>query len=272
MTNETEQEIEVEQVQEAPETVEVDAPEEKAATETPEAEEAKGFDPKKRVEFSTPEQQAKFNNLYKQVKMSDARNAFQSQVIEKLYERLEALEKTQIQSGAKDAETVLQQRIKSARELGDEDAEAKAINDLVQFKVDSAIKGTQPKPKPVNTVEQLDPDEQYVYGLAIEKDNTGNLLRPWLQDTHPQHQEVLRLAKQYADEYGDDPVVVMQKLDEHMSPKKPQPTKTNTRAPDPLRTNLTVAPNKAKIKVSSKEAEIAKKLGVPLSEYVKYRV
>ena len=110
------------------------------------------FDPKSRVDFN-PEQQRKFNDLYKQVKMSDARNKMLADMNQKALDKIDELEKRFSQTDHAEAERILTSRLKEARESGDEDKADKIFQELIDFKVDSRLNKKQPeKPKPVDAM------------------------------------------------------------------------------------------------------------------------
>ena len=127
------------------------------------------------VEFS-PEQQEKFNDLYKQVKMSDARNQLKDQMLEKAMAKIDELEKRFSQTDQAEAEKVLKSRLQEARDEGDVDKEIAIFQELAELK-----KGAQEKPKeqPKSNLPD-DPETRYVVALAQETDDNGALIRPWL--------------------------------------------------------------------------------------------
>jgi len=223
------------------------------------------IDPKKKwVEFS-PEQQEKFNDLYKQVKMSDSRNQLKDQMLEKAMAKIEELEKRFQNTDQAEAEKILKSRLQEARDEGDIDKEVQIFNELADLK-----KGPQkPKEKEVKADLPDDPETRYVVALAQETDDSGAPLRPWLSEKHPRYKSMLTQATIVAAELEAsgkeaDITSVMKLLDERMN-KKP-----NTRSPDPMGGNLTTNRNNNNIKpkLSQQEKAIAAKLGMSEADYL----
>lgn len=221
---------------------------------------------KKWVEFS-PEQQEKFNDLYKQVKMSDARNQMKDQMLEKAMAKIEELEKRFSQTDQAEAEKILKTRLQEARDEGDMDKEFKILDEIMDFR---RSQKEQPKTKEQPKVEiPDDPETRYVVGLAQETDERGQPLRPWLVETHPRYKTMLTQATIIANEMeleGKEFSLpqLMKTLDERMN-KKP-----NTRSPDPMGANLTSNKNANNIKpkLSNAEKAIAAKLGMSEADYL----
>jgi hypothetical protein len=257
---------------EEPEIEAVDAPAEAIETESSEPQQAEEFDPKERVDITDPKVQRKFNDVYKQMKMSDARNKMLADMNQKALDKIAELESRFSQTDHAEAERILTSRLKEARDSGDEDRADKILQEIIDFRVDSKIKGSQPK-QPVKS-EIIDPDVQTVVAFAQETDTRGNLLRPWISENHPQHQNAMKMAGAIAvsvnAEFGyTDIGEVMRRMDDAMKPKAaPQ---GNSRAPDPMRGNLTNKPAQGKIKLSSQELAAAEKLGVKPEDYLKWK-
>lgn len=273
-TNEPEVEAEVAQ----PETQETEQAE---VSEQPEAQDSaqqeQEFDPRQRVEFSTPEQQKKFNDLYKQVKMSDARGKMKDAMIEKALAEIDELKSRFAQTDQAEAERILTQRLKEAREAGDEEKADKIFQEIVDFKVDSKLKTVvQPKISEINPGDEA--NIKTVVQLARETDENGVPLRPWIADNHPQHANAMKLAQATAltvnAELGYvDVAEVFRRMDDAMKPKAaaPKAPAGNSRAPDPMRGNLTNRPTQGKIKLSPQEMAAAQKLGVKPEDYLKWK-
>lgn len=271
-----EPEVEVEAAQ-----PEAQAVEQAEVSEQPEiqdvAQEEKEFDPKERVTFSTPEQQKKFNDIYKQMKMSDARNQMLKDMLDKAMGKLDEVEKRFSQTDQAEAERILTSRLKEAREQGDEEKADKILQEIVDFKVDSKLKtAIQPKQPTVNPAD--DPDVQTVVQFATETDERGAPLRPWISQNHPKHNEAMKLAGALAlqvnAELGyTDVGEVMRRMDDAMKPKAAAAKAPvgNSRAPDPMRGNLTNRPAQGKIKLSPQEMAAAQKLGVKPEDYLKWK-
>lgn len=228
------------------------------------------YDPKARVSFDTPEQQRKFNDVYKQMKMSDARNKMQTDMLAKAMEKISELESRFSQTDHAEAERILTARLKEAREVGDEDKADRILQEIIDFRVESKLR---PKEKPQKVIDPMsDPNVVTVVQYAEEKDSNGNLIRPWLNANHPDHRKAMSIAASVAmqshSELGyDDLEDMLRRMDDAMKPKaKPA---GNNRAPDPYRSNLTNNPAQGKMKLSPQELAAAQKLGVSPDNYLK---
>lgn len=222
-----------------------------------------------------PEAQKKFNDMYKQTKMSDQRNKFLLEANQKALALIEKLEKRFSQTDEAEAEKVLLNRIVEARDNGDTQAELRLIAELTDFKAEAKLRGIkQPKPEPIN-VGLPEDDVRTIADAVWEQDETGNYTRPWLHENHPKYGDALKhatiISAQVQQELGVlDTQEVLARLDNVM--KKPtQPPKGNSRAPDPMGGNLTTRNPRGTLKLSSAEAEIARKLGIDTKVYAQTR-
>jgi hypothetical protein len=266
-------EPEIEVVQEAVEPEVVEIPSDDPVEESP-AE--KAFDPKKdRVDFDKPEQQEKFDYVYKQLKMSDNRNAMLTDFLQKQQEQLDKLNSRFVENDTQEAEKVLTEKIRLARENDDHEAYDKAFQELVDFKATKIID------KKVNEYAAKESQTElaqakYVASLMEEKDDTGQYKRPWLQEGHPEFDNSLSQLAVIAYKYQKDPDVLqksLKELDQIMGSKKTtqEPPKQN-RAPNPMQgSNLTNYKPKDKVTMTRAEIEIAKKLGVDPKRYAAQR-
>lgn len=207
------------------------------------------------------------------MKMSDARNRMLADMNNKALEKINELESRFQQTDHAEAERILTSRLKEARDAGDENKADSILKEIIKFNVDKELKEKVEKPKPVTTID--DPDVQAVVSFAQETDVRGNLLRPWISDNHPAHKNAMKLAGAIAIEVNADLGYVdvgevMRRMDDAMK-SKPKPMQGNTRAPDPMRGNLTNTPPKSKMKLSSQELAIAQKLGVKPEDYLKWK-
>ncbi len=230
-----------------------------------------GFDPNERVEITDPKVQAKLNNLYKQTKMSDARNKLMLDANKQLLEKVNELEKRFSQTDHAEAERILTSRLREARAEGDEEKELKILNELVDFRADSKINQRVAKQKPTAEPIQADPEVRYVLELAEEVDDAGAPVRPWLNAQNPQYRSAAIQAEiigqRMLAETGEiDIPTVMQELDKAMAKRPTQ--RPNTRQPDPMGGNLTNRNSAPKLKLSPDEAEICAKLGIKPEAYL----
>lgn len=215
------------------------------------------------VEF-TPEQQKKFNDMYKQTKMSDSRNQMLTKMLEEQQKQLDELKSRFSKTDEAEAERILKERIQEARDAGDLEQEVKLFKELASFE-----KGPKLKENKVPDITN-DPDTKYVLALAQEVDDRGEPTRPWLNDKHPQYRSMLTKANIIVAELeadGEEATVpaVMKILDERM--KKTPPS----RGPSPMeRGNLTTGKNGPNIrpKLSAQEKDIARKLGMSEADYL----
>ena len=246
-----------------------------------EQEEKKTFDPRTdQVEFSTPEQQEKFNYIYKQVKQSDARNQMLTDLLQEQQRQLDDLKTRNTNTDTADAEKVLLDKIRAARNEGNDEAEISAINELAEFKAEKISTKVNAPVRPVApTTPMYDPrDESYVESYMTETDDNGNMLRPWLNDKDPNFENTIKTLETIALDYIGDPAALQKslaRLDRVMAEKKDPPKNkqnTNTRAPNPMAGgNLTNQSPKGKIKMTRAELDIAKKLGVDPKRYAAKR-
>lgn len=221
-----------------------------------------------------PDAQRKFDNMYKQVKMSDQRNKFLMEANEKALKRIEELENRFKDTDQAQAENIILQRIQEARDNGDTQAELKLISELTDFKAEQKIKGIkQPEKKQEPAVDYGLPEEDidYLKDVVFEKDASGNYIRPWLHEGNPRYQTTLRqsaiISAEVEAELGYiDPREVMSRLEKVMNKPKPNP-----RAADPLQSSLTTKSPRGTLKLSQAEAAMAEKLGIDPKVYAQSR-
>jgi hypothetical protein len=264
-----------------PEIIELPADEPTEAEQQPEVTEKKGFDPKTdKVDFDKPEQQEKFDYIYKQLKKSDTRNAMLTDFLEKQQSKLDELSSRFTQTDEVEAERVLMTKIRDARDAGDNDAYDQAMTELVDYRSDRKFeKKFEEKVNALNQKEQSDlrNQEQFVVKAMEETDDTGNYLRPWLQESNAQFPVALYEIRRIAAKYEGDPEILsktLKEVDQVMSNKKtatPEPQK-QTRVPNPMQgSNLTNQSPKGKIQMTRRELDIATKLGVDPKKYAARR-
>jgi hypothetical protein len=249
-----------------------------------EAVRAKSFDPKKdKVDFDKPEQQEKFDYIYKQLKMSDKRNAMLTDFLEKQQQKIDDISTRFSQTDEAEAEKVLMNKIRDARDSADDAAYDKAFAELTEFRANRTIeKKIEEKVNGIykKEAELAHKDARYVANLMEETDNDGNYIRPWLQESNPEFQNALGQLAGIAYKYQDDPDVLqksLQELDRVMSSRKTQTppnqrTTLQARTPNPMQgTNLTNQKPKGTIKMTRAELSIAQKLGVDPKRYAARR-
>lgn len=247
----------------------------------PTASPARAFDPKTdKVEFNTPEQQKKFDYIYKQTKMSDARNNMLTDLLQKQQEKLDTLEGRFKQTDSADAERMLATKIKQARDSGDDYAEIAATTEMVNFLADKKISERVNKsPQQIPQLPQDSPEAKYVEAIINEKDTSGQSVRPWFNEQHPEFNNALSTLEEIKYKYAGDPFAIPRALAEvdqimraRMTTQKPAMPQTPSRAPSPMQGgNLTNVKQKTTIKMTRQELEIARKLGVDPKAYAARR-
>lgn len=281
---ETQEEIVIDQApveNKAPEPeIEVMEADEKQETQAAPKQEAKAFDPKTdKVDFSTPEQQSKFDYMYKQVKMSDARNQMLNDMLVQATKRIEEVEGRFKQTDSAEAERILLGKIKNARDIGDDAGEFAATSELIDFKADKKLSERNNFQQPQYQQYTTDnPEAKYVFDLMQETDATGQPLRPWLHDGNPLQAEAIQYIESVKTKYAGDPYAIpkiLTETEQYMRSKMTQkypPSTPNTRAPSPMQgSNLTNNTGKTTIKMTRQELDIAKKLGVDPKRYAAKR-
>lgn len=187
-----------EQINDEPEIEIVDEP---AANDNAEvAEEADDSKKGDWVELS-PEAQRKFNDMYKQTKMSDARNQFLLEANQAAMARIAELEARFNQTDHAEAERILQENLQKAMDEGDTARATKLMLEIADFKADAKLRATaQPKQQPTSIAAEYglsDNEATDIYTAAMETDNSGNFLRPYLHEGHPQLSRATQLASQF---------------------------------------------------------------------------
>ncbi len=228
------------------------------------------------VEVDDPKVQARLDNLYKQTKKSDARNAMltdmlvrQQKILDEQQQFISQFKQNEEKKSAAQAEQALVERVRLARDEGDDDAYDRALTELIEYRVQT--KGAEKTPAPMPD-EQKQKDAQTYYSLAQEKDETGNYKRPWLYEEHPDHKKAISKGIElYMQMQGTNPqdpklferallsldAVMNQDTDQEKKPK------AQNRAPDYMQpSNLTHRKISKKITLSPVEQEIARKLGM----------
>lgn len=175
----------------------------KDTTETNEQTE-EGYDPSKgekwdRVEF-TKEQQQRFNRLYKQVKDGKTR---QEQLLEdnkKLFEKLSKLEEQLTDKEVKTALTGLKKARNTAIQEGDADKATEIEEEIenIRNKHEEAKKELKKEKEELEqkyTKSVLSEETQArVKEWVTEKDENGELVRPFADPKHPQHGKFRRVV------------------------------------------------------------------------------
>ncbi len=274
----TEQETVIETTDAAPpETVEVPVEEQNNEPPAQDNEEKKEFNPKTdKVEFTTPEQQERFNEVFRQMKKSDTRNQMLTDFLAEQQKQLDELRgftkeiKTEKEQATREhAGSVLMGKLNAAREAGDDRAYDLALKDLIAFESTShASKIFDQKVNEIYQKESVKEQDQasFVVKAMEERDETGDYRRPWLQENNENFGKALYEISRIAKKYEKDPDILgktLSELDQVMGgamTKKPEPP-IQTRAPNPMQgSNLTNQKPKGTIKMTRAEQDILSKL------------
>lgn len=242
--------------------------------------EKKAFNPKTdKVEFDKPEQQARFNEVFRDLKKSDQRNQMltdflqeQQRQIDELRSATQEIKAEKIQLDQVEAEKLLMSKIRTARDEGDMDAYDAAYVELTEFRASKAAQKIIDQK--VNELSQKDSTvdaghARYIASLMEERGASGEFVRPWLQETHPEFTDTIQQLAVIAYKYNGDPNQLQKSLSEldrikGAQMKKDEPPKTaqtQQRAPNPLQgSNLTNQKPKGTIKMTRAEQTILNKL------------
>ena len=275
----------IEKLKNPEESVEiVEDPQEDIEIQLEEAPEPEKKEPRRTefVETDDPKVQERINDLYGQAKNSDARNQAlieHNQALEaRLSEVLERQDKFEadVKSTKSDqVEGEIKERLRQARSDGDYDTVDKLENDLLDIRLERRIEqrvAAQPKSKqqPQEAL-QTSPDQMYAFHLGSEKDQQGNLVRPWLQDWHPDNEKAINTLMSIRGELenaGKQPDVraMFSILDERMKGgAKPRQEAAVLPSSD------TAHNPKKVVKLTKQEAEIARRMGISPEAYARQK-
>lgn len=216
----------------------------------------------------TPEQQKRFDRLYRQIKAQDKAKIIQGEHLTRVTDRMSKLESELAAAKSTDAVTSLRAQIKEARESGDEDRVEKLRDQLVEVQAEIAVSKRTPKEAPKAAAPTANPvpdlsrsDTAAIKRWSVAADDNGKYTRPWTQeghkdvDTAAQHLvEVLN-----SDEFED--MTIEEKLaevDKRMGYKKPSVSRKDGNAV--LGGDLTGSANKDKPSLTREQADVAEKI------------
>lgn len=152
----------------------------------------------------TPEQQARFDRVYRQVKATDRKNEALRQWNEQLQSRIEKIESSHDSRQSEDVERDLRKQLVEANQALDyekaADLQVKLADVAAERKLASVLKKQAPQqqqPKP--QVQQQDdgddiftPDEAAVIkSWSEQRDATGKKVRPWTDGGHELSQDAV---------------------------------------------------------------------------------
>jgi hypothetical protein len=259
------------------------------------------FDPKTFVEVDSPQIQKKINYLYKQVKNKDEQAALLKDELRKLAENLELKHQNELylanELNAIKNKFTQEYETKTLSELRNQYQEAinnydyetatkineKIIDFKTEQKLNSIISNQINKEQPIQQKQpkapsyQSDPqDVKDLEKLSSEKSDNGNLLRPWLNQQHPEFQDVVDLTAALANKYirkGQRPSLstLMKEIDSIKGVRINNSIKQPT-APAVLSGQSSVGfPTDNQVKLTNLERTFAAKMGVDEELYAKVK-
>lgn len=237
---------------EAPE----ETPEATHAEETTETVETKEPDGSKFVQTTDKAADARIRYLARQVKASDEKNGQKDVLIDKLSERLEALENSQKTKTDSDSIKLVKSQIKEAIENGDVEKQVELTERLTDLKAEIKLQEKAPK-------KEVKAEENAVFDTAdIAYVNELIPSRPYLQKGHKDFDKALKIAANVAASYDKkgeyaDIVTIME--DTH----KAMTQKAAPAVPEVLPgRDLTTGRTNVKIRLDDNQKQIARKLGI----------
>jgi len=250
------------------------------------------------VETDNPEVQQRINELYKKTKTTEETNSLLKDELLRLTESFEQRENN-LQSQLKELQNryIQEDTDKTLTKLRNEYQEAinnfeydKAleINEkILDFKTDLKLNELLNKAQQqTNQIRQ--PAKQVVYNdpndvveankLVDEKDENGQLLRPWLQPDHPEFYNVVDIMAAISNKYirkNQRPSInsVISEVDKMMGIGKNKGNSNNPLRHAPVLSSNTIlgAGSEQTIKLSDLEKSYASKLGVSEKDYARMR-
>ena len=212
-----------------------------------------------KVEF-TPEQQARFNRLYGQVKTQDTLIKKMAADNAKLVERLDNLDAATAKREIDSRLGELRTAEKEALESGDYDRASQVRDQMTELRVDAAKPKEVPKPQSTDPDEWIDGDkEAAIAEFASETDEEGNPLRPWCAEDHPDRPMMLEFISDVIKGNPDIEVEeLLKKADRYGKRLVQKPVRT---AAAVLSGNSDVRPQKRdKVSLSEDQKAVARKM------------
>lgn len=238
------------------------------------------------VKTDDPKVMDRINDLYGQVKQSDKRNQMilehNKMLEDKLAEYAEKANKIERQSrdtASDKVEGELKARLRTAREEHDLDTIEQIEDKLLDLRLERRISDKIQKqetpvirqsPAQQQFEKQLVHNAAYIENLSQERDQQGNLLRPYLYDWHPDNKKAVELFTSIPREFeaagkAVDLKTVIDVLDERIKGKKPKPSSSVLSGEgDEIGERKTV-------KLTQQEIYIAKQLGLKPEAYARQK-
>lgn len=148
----------------------------------------------------TPEQQARFNRIYGQMKQKDKVIEQLAQDQRKAIERLEALETSHQERETGSQLDALRMAEREALEVGDTAKAQELRDEITDLKIQSSVPKPKEEPKAQDGGQEfvnqyLTPDRMATLESWVsETDGNNQLVRPWANDSHPDYATAMRAA------------------------------------------------------------------------------
>lgn len=235
------------------------------------------------VEIDDPAVKERIDDLYKQVKKSDERNQTLiehqrglEEALEKATEALDKLTNKQVRDEQEDVLKDIKAQIKQARADGDEDKIDELTERLIDFKAEQKLAKKEPlkvtkkeAPKAPYTMEEA----AFIGMLAQETDpETGDYVRPWMHQNHPDHRKSVEIGGEIAREYdrkGKQLSIqhLMRELEKRMTGDDEGGSDGGSRKPQAHSSvlsggDLTLHRKNNKLELSEDQRYVAKRLGL----------
>ena len=239
------------------------------------------------VKTDDPKVIERINDLYGQVKKSDARNQMlveHNRLIEERFaeyqDKLSKFEQTTKNTASDKVESELKTQLRAAREDNDFDAIEKIEDKLLDLRLEKRLENKLPKQEE-KVIPKADPQQQqfeaqylrnaaYLEVIAQEKDAKGRLVRSYLFNGDPDNDKALELFESIPREFAAagrqaDIKTIMDVMDERIRGKKTNPGSSV------LGGESNDAPARNVVRLSSQEVEIAKRMGISPERYAKQK-
>ena len=249
------------------------------------------------VETDNPEVQQRINELYKKTKISEEQNSLLKDELMRMTEGFETRE-MQLQNQLRELQNryIEDDRNKTLTDLRNQYTEAvselnleeaQKINEkILDFKYEAKyndffnkIQQQQQVSKPVKQEFYNNPNDAVEANkLVFEKNENNEFVRPWLQENHPEFNNVVDMMAAISNKYirkNERPSisVVMQEIDKMMGVGQNKGNSNTTLKHAPvLSSNATLnAGSEQTIKLSDLEKSFAHKMGVSEKDYARMR-
>jgi hypothetical protein len=220
------------------------------------------------VEFDEKTQR-RFNRVYAEMKEQKRLVGQMASDNKKLLDRLENMESSQRESAISQRISDLRTSEKEALESGDYERASAVRDQITDLRVEAKIPKAPPKEEPevdVNAAQDrwMSENGPRINQWVNERDEKGNLLRPWADPGHEEHDTALAAAKVVMEQnLNTDIETVLQKIDKVNGRVIAQAK----RPAAPVLSGGNAPPKKEKTKISEDERKIAAAMGVSPERY-----